>query len=190
MRSCRRLQTPLAAVAPAQPEPYVYSADDVIWRITMTRRFTALLMSLFGLVGALIGAAGIYAVMAAVVAQKTREIGVRPGARGDIARCAARPDPGSGALASRCGSRNWPAGRVVAVARIHGVAVPSHAGGMCRSTLASRPCFALSGLADRAHPLTPSSASRSDHLSSRAIANSQISKRAGHRKMHPAPIVS
>jgi ABC-type antimicrobial peptide transport system permease subunit len=34
-------------------------------------------MSLFGLVGALIGAAGIYAVTAAVVAQKTREIGVR-----------------------------------------------------------------------------------------------------------------
>ena len=67
----------LASVAPAQPEPYVYSADDVIWRITMTRRFTAFLMSLFGLVGALIGAAGIYAVMAAVVAQKTREIGVR-----------------------------------------------------------------------------------------------------------------
>jgi hypothetical protein len=55
----------------------VTSADDALRIITSQRRFTALLMSLFGLVGALIGAAGIYAVMAAVVVQKTREIGVR-----------------------------------------------------------------------------------------------------------------
>ena len=61
----------------AQGWSYVYSANDALRRITATRRFTAFLMSAFGLVGALIGAAGIYAVMASVVAQKTREIGVR-----------------------------------------------------------------------------------------------------------------
>ncbi len=61
----------------AQGWSYVYSANDALRQITAQRRFTAFLMSLFGIVGALIGAAGIYAVMASVVAQKTREIGVR-----------------------------------------------------------------------------------------------------------------
>jgi predicted permease len=56
---------------------HVYSANEALRMITTTRRFTAALMSLFGLIGGLIGAAGIYAVMSAVVVQKTREIGVR-----------------------------------------------------------------------------------------------------------------
>jgi len=62
---------------PANGSATVTSADEALKKITSQRRFTALLMSLFGFVAALIGAAGIYAVMAAVVAQKTREIGVR-----------------------------------------------------------------------------------------------------------------
>jgi predicted permease len=60
-----------------QVRPYIYSADAAVRQIMSMRRFTAGLMSAFGLVGLLIGAAGIYAVMAAVVGQKTREIGVR-----------------------------------------------------------------------------------------------------------------
>ncbi len=46
-------------------------------RLTATRRFNAGLMSAFGCLAMVIGAAGIYGVIAAVVAQQTREIGVR-----------------------------------------------------------------------------------------------------------------
>jgi predicted permease len=67
----------LEPFAPNQPEPYVFAADEAVRRITMTRRFNAWLMSSFGFAGLLIGAAGIFAVMASIVAQQTREIGVR-----------------------------------------------------------------------------------------------------------------
>lgn len=67
----------LEPFAPNQPEPYVFAADEAMSRITMTRRFNAWLMSVFGVAGLLIGAAGIFAVMASIVAQQTREIGVR-----------------------------------------------------------------------------------------------------------------
>jgi predicted permease len=67
----------LEPFAPNQPEPYVFAADEAMRRLTMTRRFNAWLMSSFGLAGLLIGAAGIFAVMASMVAQQTREIGVR-----------------------------------------------------------------------------------------------------------------
>ena len=69
----------LKPIAPEIPgdQPFVFLADDAGRRLTATRRFNAGLMSLFGLVGVLIGAAGVYAVMASFVAQQTREIGVR-----------------------------------------------------------------------------------------------------------------
>jgi ABC-type antimicrobial peptide transport system permease subunit len=51
--------------------------DDAFRILTATRRFNAGLMATFALFAMLIGAAGIYAVMASVVAQQTREIGVR-----------------------------------------------------------------------------------------------------------------
>lgn len=56
---------------------YIHTGDEVIRRATMMRRFNAGLMSVFGLVGVLIGAAGIYAVTSSVVTQQTNEIGVR-----------------------------------------------------------------------------------------------------------------
>jgi putative ABC transport system permease protein len=56
---------------------YIHTGDEVIRRATMMRRFNAGLMSAFGLIGVLIGAAGIYAVTSSVVAQQTAEIGVR-----------------------------------------------------------------------------------------------------------------
>jgi predicted permease len=73
----RRVTQALVSVAPAQKDSYVYSGDEAIRVRTMMRRFNAGLMSAFGLVGVLIGAAGIYAVTGSVVAQRTNEIGVR-----------------------------------------------------------------------------------------------------------------
>jgi putative ABC transport system permease protein len=67
----------LEPFAPNQPEPYIYAADEAMAKITMARRFNAWLMSSFGMAGLLIGAAGIFAVMASTVAQQRREIGVR-----------------------------------------------------------------------------------------------------------------
>jgi predicted permease len=67
----------LQPVGPDLKEPFVFAGDEAVRRLTATRRFNAWIMSVFGLVGMLIGAAGVYAVMASVVAQRTREIGVR-----------------------------------------------------------------------------------------------------------------
>ena len=67
----------LKPLAPTALEPFVFVADAAVERITATRRFNGSVMALFGIVGVLIGAAGVYAVMAAFVAQQTREIGVR-----------------------------------------------------------------------------------------------------------------
>jgi predicted permease len=51
--------------------------DDAFRRITATRRFNAGVMATFGTVAFLIGAIGIYAMMAFLVAQQTRSIGIR-----------------------------------------------------------------------------------------------------------------
>ena len=51
--------------------------DDAFRRITADRRFTANLMALFGALAMLIGAVGVYGVMASVVTQRMREIGIR-----------------------------------------------------------------------------------------------------------------
>ena len=67
----------LAPIGPAQKKPFVFAADDAMRSITSTRRFNAGLMSVFGIIGVLIGAAGVYAVMASFVVQQTKEIGVR-----------------------------------------------------------------------------------------------------------------
>jgi len=67
----------IGALAPDGKSPYVFAADAAVRRLTATRRFNGGLMSVFGGLAILIGAAGIYGVTAAVVAQQTREIGVR-----------------------------------------------------------------------------------------------------------------
>jgi len=65
------------AVRPLSNQPDVRLVEDTFRRLTAPRRFNAGVMSLFALVALLIGTAGIYAVMSSVVAQRTREIGIR-----------------------------------------------------------------------------------------------------------------
>jgi ABC-type antimicrobial peptide transport system permease subunit len=55
----------------------VRSIEDDFNQLTSGRRTNATIMSLFGLVVLLIGAAGVYSVMASTVAQQQRELGVR-----------------------------------------------------------------------------------------------------------------
>jgi ABC-type antimicrobial peptide transport system permease subunit len=72
------IQAALQDVLPASPqarEPF--SFEETLGRLTAQRRFSAGLMVVFGALALLIGAAGVYAVMAFVVAQRTREIGIR-----------------------------------------------------------------------------------------------------------------
>jgi predicted permease len=71
------VEAALGPLAPSGGARYVYLVDEAVRRMTATRRFNATLMSAFALFAMLIGGAGIYAVMASVVAQRTREIGVR-----------------------------------------------------------------------------------------------------------------
>jgi putative ABC transport system permease protein len=78
---------PLAALT--QVKPVVWSVDpelairsattlDALFdRLTAVRQFNMLLVSLFGLVGVAIAAAGIYGVVAFDVAERTHEIAVR-----------------------------------------------------------------------------------------------------------------
>lgn len=84
-----RVDGPLGAVVPSlqaalrdvQPssatarEPFSYA--EALGRLTAQRRFSAGLMTVFGLLALVIGAAGVYAVMAFVVARRTREMGIR-----------------------------------------------------------------------------------------------------------------
>jgi hypothetical protein len=119
-------------VAPGQKDPYILSFDEATRRITMMRRFNAGLMSAFGLLGVLIGAAGIYAVTGSVSPSRpTRSACGWRSARRSTSH--ARYSPPRLATSARTGA--GPADGVAAVARLRQPAVRRHAGGsmgLCR----------------------------------------------------------
>jgi predicted permease len=62
---------------PAVPLPEIRTLDDYLRHMTAERRFNMLLLALFGVLGIVIADVGLYGVMAYVVSQRTREIGIR-----------------------------------------------------------------------------------------------------------------
>jgi predicted lysophospholipase L1 biosynthesis ABC-type transport system permease subunit len=75
--SLRAIRAAVFAVLPDVPLRNVTTIEEMFSRRMAQRRLNMLLLGLFGLLGLTIAGTGVYGLMAFVVAQKTREIGVR-----------------------------------------------------------------------------------------------------------------
>ena len=71
------LRTVVAQVLPQQPLRQIARLDDLVAAQTAERRLNMLMFSLFGVLGLTIAAVGLFGVMAYLVSQQTRDIGIR-----------------------------------------------------------------------------------------------------------------
>jgi len=76
-RAISAIRATVAQFLPPGTHVDVVLVDDAFRRLTADRRFNASVLGIFGVVAIFIGAAGIYSVMASVVAQRQREFAVR-----------------------------------------------------------------------------------------------------------------
>jgi len=67
----------VSAALPQHPLRNIASMDELIARQTATRRLNMVMLTLFGVLGLAISTIGVFGVMAHLVTQRTREIGVR-----------------------------------------------------------------------------------------------------------------